>query len=296
MAPLTNTQIKRIYMKELVILGQGPAGISAALYAIRGGASVTIIAKDNGALEKADYIQNYYGFENGISAKDLIAQGIKQAENLGARLIRAEISGIEFSDQGYIIKTTEGAEINAGAVIIACGTSRNVPPIENIEKFEGTGVSYCAICDGFFFRGKKIAVIGSGAYAKSEYDVLKNIVSDVTILTNGQPPQFDIPCDMRKIVRFEGETKLERVIFDDGTAEKFDGVFIACGSAGAFELSKKLGLESANNKIVVDENRATNIPGIFAAGDCVAGLQQIAKAVNDGMIAGIQALKYLKAN
>lgn len=283
-------------MKELVILGQGPAGISAALYAIRGGASVTIIAKDNGALEKADYIQNYYGFENGISAKDLIAQGIKQAENLGARFIRAEVSGIEFSDQGYIIKTTEGAEINAGAVIIACGTSRNVPPIENIEKFEGTGVSYCAICDGFFFRGKKIAVIGSGAYAKSEYDVLKSIVSDVTILTNGQPPQFDIPCDMRKIVRFEGETKLERVIFDDGTAEKFDGVFIACGSAGAFELSKKLGLESANNKIVVDENRATNIPGIFAAGDCVAGLQQIAKAVNDGMIAGIQALKYLKAN
>ena len=264
-------------MKELVILGQGPAGISAALYAIRGGASVTIIAKDNGALEKADYIQNYYGFENGISAKDLIAQGIKQAENLGARFIRAEVSGIEFSDQGYIIKTTEGAEFNAGAVIIACGTSRNVPPIENIEKFEGAGVSYCAICDGFFFRGKKIAVIGSGAYAKSEYDVLKNIVSDVTILTNGQPPQFDIPCDMRKIVRFEG-------------------VFIACGSAGAFELSKKLGLESANNKIVVDENRATNIPGIFAAGDCVAGLQQIAKAVNDGMVAGIQALKYLKAN
>ena len=283
-------------MKELVIIGQGPAGISAALYAIRGGASVTIVAKDNGALAKADHIQNYYGFENGISAKSLIAQGIKQAENLGVKFVRAEVSGIEFSDKGYTVKTTDGAAIDAGAVIIACGMSRNVPPIGNIEKFEGSGVSYCAICDGFFFRGKKIAVIGGGAYAKSEYEVLKNIVSDVTILTNGQTPQIDLPCDTRKIVRFEGDSKLESVVFEDGSAENFDGVFIACGSAGAFELSKKLGLESANNKIVVDENRATNVPGIFAAGDCVAGLQQIAKAVCDGMIAGTQALKYLKTN
>ena len=84
-------------------------------------------------------------------------------------------------------------------------------------------------------------------------------------------------------------------MFTDGTRENFDGVFIACGSAGAFELAKKIGLESANGKLVVDERRATNVPGIFAAGDCIPGLQQIAKAVCDGMIAGTEALKYLKA-
>lgn len=283
-------------MKELVILGHGPAGISAALYAVRGGAPVTILAKDDGALSKADLIQNYYGFEEGISAKQLIANGVKQAQNLGAKLLQKEVCGIEFGADGYKVKTTDGASLTAGAVVIAVGVSRNIPPIGNIAQFEGKGVSYCAICDGLFFRKKKVAVIGSGAYAKSEYAVLKNIIEDVTILTNGEQPAFDSPaCNTKKIDRFEGADLLERIVFADGTEEAFDGAFIACGSAGAFELAKKLGLEINGNKIVVNENRETNIPGIYAAGDCVAGLQQIAKAVCDGMIAGTQALKYLKS-
>ena len=283
-------------MKELVIIGQGPAGISAALYAVRGGAGVTVVAKDGGALAKADRIENYYGFEEGVPAKELVARGIKQAQNLGVKFIGAEVSGIEFAADGFTVKTTDGKSVGAGAAIIACGTSRNVPLIENLQKFEGAGVSYCAICDGFFFRGKKVAVIGNGAYAKSEYETLKNIISDVTILTDGKTPQFALPCDTRKIARMEGNGRLEKIVFEDGAEEKYDGAFIACGSAGAFELSKKLGLETADNKIVTDKNRATNIPGIFAAGDCVAGMQQIAKAVCDGMIAGTQALKFLKVN
>ena len=181
-------------MKELVIIGHGPAGISAALYAVRGGAPVTILAKDDGALAKADTIQNYYGFANGISAKELIKDGINQAKNLGAKLLQKEVCGIEFGADGYEVKTTDGASLTAGAVIIAVGTSRNVPPVKDLAKFEGKGVSYCAICDGFFFRNKKVAVIGSGAYAKSEYAVLKNIIDDVTILTNGEQPAFDSPA------------------------------------------------------------------------------------------------------
>lgn len=282
-------------MKNLIIIGQGPAGISAALYAMRGGADVTVIAKDGGALMKADKIENYYGFAGGVSAKKLVEDGVSQAKELGVKFINDEVCGIEFAADSFEVKTTS-ASLPAGALIIACGTSRNVPPIEGIDKFEGRGVSYCAICDGFFFRGKKVAVIGSAAYAKSEYEVLKNIVEDVTILTNGEKPQFDLPCDTRKILRFEGENAIDLVVFEDGTKEHYDGVFIACGSAGAFELSKKLGLETKNNKIVTDETRATNVPGIFAAGDCIAGLQQVAKAVCDGMIAGTRALKFLKAN
>ena len=282
-------------MKNLIIIGQGPAGISAALYAVRGGADVTVIAKDGGALTKADKIENYYGFAGGVSAKKLVEDGICQARELGVKFINDEVCGIEFGADSFEVKTT-AASLPAGALVIACGTSRNVPPIEGIEQFEGRGVSYCAICDGFFFRGKKVAVVGSGAYAKSEYEVLKNIVEDVTILTNGEKPQFDLPCDTRKILRFEGDGAIDLVVFEDGAKEHYDGVFIACGTAGAFELSKKLGLETKNNKIVTDENRATNVPGIFAAGDCIAGLQQIAKAVCDGMIAGTQALKFLKAN
>ena len=97
-----------------------------------------------------------------------------------AKFIEAEVCGVEFGTDGFDVKTTDRT-IAAGALVIACGTSRNVPPIKNIDVFEGRGVSYCAICDGFFFRGKKIAVIGNGAYAESEYGVLKNIIEDVTI-------------------------------------------------------------------------------------------------------------------
>ena len=281
-------------MKNLIVIGKGPAGISAALYAVRGGANVSIIAKDGGALEKADKIENYYGFNGGISAKKLITDGVLQAEKLGVEIIDAEVHGVEYAANGFTVKTTAGSR-EANAVIIACGTTRNVPPIANIEKFEGSGISYCAICDAFFFRGRKVAVIGNAAYAKAEYDVLKNVIENVTILTNGETPQFDLPCNTKRIDRLEGESRLERVVFSDGTSENFDGIFIACGSAGAFELAKKLGLEHKNNKIITNENRATNVPGIYAAGDCTAGLQQIAKAVYDGMIAGTQALKYLKS-
>lgn len=281
-------------MKQLVIIGQGPAGISAALYAVRGGADVTVIANGAGALARAGLIQNYYGFENGISGRELIEAGVRQAEKLGVRMVRGELFGIEYGEEGFAVKTSAGT-LDAGAAVIACGTQRNTPPIAGIDAFDGRGVSYCAVCDAFFFRGKKVGVVGSGAYAASEYEVLKGVIRDVTALTDGETPQFSLPCDTRKIARLEGGDALERVVFEDGSAEAFDGLFIACGTAGAFELSRKLGLETANGKIVTDERRATNVPGIFAAGDCTAGMQQIAKAVCDGMIAGTEALKYLKA-
>lgn len=281
-------------MKQLVIIGQGPAGISAALYAVRGGADVTVIANGAGALARAGLIQNYYGFEDGISGRELIEAGVRQAEKLGVRMVRGELFGIEYGEEGFAVKTSAGT-LDAGAAVIACGTQRNTPPIAGIDAFDGRGVSYCAVCDAFFFRGKKVGVVGSGAYAASEYEVLKGVIQDVTVLTDGEAPQFSLPCDTRKIARLEGDDALERVVFADGSAEAFDGLFIACGTAGAFELSRKLGLETANGKIVTDERRATNVPGIFAAGDCTAGMQQIAKAVCDGMIAGTEALKYLKA-
>lgn len=281
-------------MKQLVIIGQGPAGISAALYAVRGGADVTVVANGAGALARAGLIQNYYGFEDGISGRELIEAGVRQAEKLGVRMVRGELFGIEYGEDGFAVKTSAGT-LDAGAAVIACGTQRNTPPIAGIDAFDGRGVSYCAVCDAFFFRGKKVGVVGSGAYAASEYEVLKGVIQDVTALTNGEAPQFSLPCDTRKIARLKGGDALERVVFEDGSAEAFDGLFIACGTAGAFELSRKLGLETANGKIVTDERRATNVPGIFAAGDCTAGMQQIAKAVCDGMIAGTEALKYLKA-
>lgn len=280
-------------IQDAAIIGNGPAGLSAALYLLRAGFSVTVIGQDNGALEKAGYIENYFGLGTPKTGHQLVEDGKAQVLRLGGQLLRDQVVGITWD--GDFLVDTAGSQLTSRTILLTTGTSRKMAPIDQLDRLEGRGVSYCAVCDAFFFRGKKVAVIGSGAYAAGEYEELKNVVDDVTILTDGKEPQFSLPCDRRKIDRFEGGDFLEKVVFADGTSERFDGVFIACGSAGAFELSKKLGLETANNKIVTDEKCATNIPGVYAAGDCVAGLQQIAKAVCDGMVAGTEALRYLKS-
>lgn len=281
-------------MQQLVIIGQGPAGISAAIYAVRSGTPVTVLAKDLGAMKKADIIENYYGFPEAISAMELLNNGIKQAKNLGVNFVNTEVYGIEYATDGFVIKSNV-EDISAKAVIIACGMTRNVPKIENIEKFEGKGISYCAICDAFFYRNKKVAVIGSGQYTLHEYQVLKNVIQDVTILTNGASPNFTEAHNTKKIKSFEGDTTVQAVIFEDGSREEFDGIFIANGSVGPFELSKKIGLQLEKNKIVVDAKMQTNIPAIYACGDCVAGLMQVPKAIYEGMIAGIEASRYMKS-
>lgn len=281
-------------MQQLVIIGQGPAGISAAIYAIRSGTAVTVVGKDLGAMQKADIIENYYGFPEAISATTLLTNGIQQAKNLGVQFVTAEVYGIEYDANGFIVKTNV-QDVPATAVIVACGMARNTPKIENIEKFEGKGVSYCAICDAFFYRKKKVAVIGAGQYTLHEYQVLKNVIEDVTILTNGDTPTFTEPHNNKKIKSFEGDEMIQAIQFEDGTREAFDGIFIACGSVGPFELSKKVGLQLEKNKIIVDSKMQTNIPGIFACGDCVAGLMQVPKAVYEGMVAGIEAGRFIKS-
>ena len=132
-----------------------------------------MIYKDESSLEKTDLIENYYGFENGISGKDLYNTGIKQAQNLGIEVKNEEVIKIEMLDKNtFSIKTVEN-EYTSKVVILATGNKKNTPKNIGIEKYEGKGVSYCAICDGFFYRNKSVSVLGSGEYAISETNDLK---------------------------------------------------------------------------------------------------------------------------
>ena len=143
---------------DVVIIGAGPAGISASLYTQRGNLKTLVLYKDKSSLEKTDKIENYYGFENGISGPKLYEDGIKQAKNIGVDVKKEEVIKLEIVQEGFFIKTTE-KEYIAKALIIATGNKKNKPKIKGIEQFEGKGVSYCAICDGFFYRNKSVAVI-----------------------------------------------------------------------------------------------------------------------------------------
>lgn len=174
-------------MYDVIIVGAGPAGISASLYTIRRNLKTLIIYKEKSALEKSTKIENYYGFENGINGEELYKIGIRQAQNIGAEVIKDEVTNIKIdylNEKEYTFKVeTLNNEFKAKSVILATGNKKKKPNIKNMDKYEGKGISYCAICDGFFYRNKNVAVIGNGDYAIAEAKDLQNIAKSITILT-----------------------------------------------------------------------------------------------------------------
>ena len=279
---------------DLLVIGAGPAGISAALYARRGGLAVTVVTKgiETGGLAKTEKIENYYGFAEPISGKELLRRGAAGAERLGVQIVEDELLALSFNDtfDGFKAQAQQH-EWEAPAVVLAAGASRRTLPIPGVAEFEGRGVSYCAICDAFFYRGKQVAVIGSGEYALHEAQVLQPHAGKVMLLTNGEPLQVPVPDAIevrtQKLAAVEGGDRVTGVRFEDGTELPLDGIFLAIGTAGSSEL--------AGTDVKVDAQQATNVPGLFAAGDCTGGLLQVAKAVHEGAVAGLSALRYVRA-
>jgi len=284
-------------MSNIVIIGNGPAGLSAAIYAARAGVNTTVIGSGNSSLLKAEQIENFFGHPEPITGKDLLKNGEAQCKRLGVAIHYDEAVGISFGES-LMVQTASGQAFPADAIVLATGVSRKVPKIPGIEKFEGSGVSYCATCDGFFFRGKDVAVLGSGDYAANEAHELSAIAKSVTILTDGEPLKLEPPAGVRvnttKIAGLKGTATLEAVEFTDGTSLTVAGVFIAMGTAGSGDFAKKLGAETEGNKILVDEKMATNVPGLYAAGDGTGGWYQVTKAVYQGAVAGSEAAKYIR--
>ena len=269
-------------------------GISAAIYAKRRKLSVLVISKGNGALAKTDKIENYYGFAKPISGQQLYENGLAQAKNLGIELIEDEVVSVQLEEKFEV--ETVNSHYQAKTVILATGTNRMVPPIKGIKEFEGKGVSYCAVCDAFFYKNKEVAVLGNGNYAIHEMEQLKPVAKEVTILTNGESIVENrnignIKVESKKIRECRGDSKIQEVEFEDNTIKPVQGVFVALGTASSSDLARKIGARIENNRIVVNENMETTVPGLFACGDCTGGLLQISKAVYEGAVAGLTVLK-----
>ena len=283
-------------MYDVIIIGAGPAGISAGLYAKRANLSVLVLYYGNSNLEKAEKIENYYGFENGISGKDLYEAGIMQIQNIGVDVKCEEVLNIEMANSYFEIKTTSG-KYEGKATIIATGNKKLKPNIKGIEEFDGKGISYCAICDGFFYRKKNVVVIGSGEFAIHEAEDLKNIVNSVKILTNGlkmKTSNTEFEINEKKIKEIKGDVKVSSIEFEDGSCLDVDGIFIALGEAGGSDFAKKLGVLTNNDSIIVDENMKTNIEGLYSCGDSTGGLLQVSKSVYEGAKAGLSVVSYIK--
>lgn len=283
-------------MGKIVIVGSGPAGCSAALYAARAGMETTVISKGIGALQKAEQIQNYYGFEEGITGAELYRRGVAGAQAVGTQFVTAEVVGLDYAAT-LVVQTTAG-DYPADAVILATGTGRIAPKIAGLAEHEGRGVSYCATCDAFFYRGKTAAVLGTGEYALHEVQALLPLAGKVILCTNGEPLTAEFPAGVtvctEKLEAIEGEETVTALRLAGGGLLPADGLFVALGVAGSAALARKLGAPVENGRIVVDEKMQTGIPGLFAAGDCTGGMLQVCKAVYEGALAVTEAIKQIR--
>ena len=302
--------MRRMY--DIVIIGAGPAGLTAAVYARRAEKSVLVVEKETfgGQITHSPKVENYPGTLR-MSGNEFAEKLVEQALSLGAEIELDEITSIE--DGGKIKKVIGvNSTYEAKSVIIAAGSKHRTLGAENEEKFVGAGVSYCAVCDGAFYRGKDVAVIGGGNTALQEAVMLSDICKKVTLVQNlafftGEKKLLDqlkkkenvefitnsVVCaidgdDSLSSVRIiNTETKQETTLF-------VDGIFVAIGQMPENEPFKDVSSLDDYGYIVSGEECESKTSGIFVAGDCrTKRVRQIATAVSDGAVAAVNACKYI---
>lgn len=268
-------------MLDVLIIGCGPAGSSAAIYLKRFNIDVTVISNGESTLKTAHKIENYYG-TGSLSGTELYENGLKQLQDLGVNVLNESVVAIEYYSH-FVVTTTKGV-YEAKKVILATGKARNMLKVKNSKNYEMKGLSYCATCDGFFYRNQRIGLYGSGNQMLHELAFLKNISNDITVFTDGVELEIDgVKVVTEKVLELFGSEFLEGVITTDNTYF-IDGLFVAIGEASTFDFIKHLGIATdKNNNIIVNENYQTNIPNLYAVGDAIGGVLQIAKCVYDGM-------------
>ncbi len=289
---------------EVVIVGQGPAGLSAAIYTARAGIKTIVLGCDPKIAGDYD-IDNYFGFPETLTGRELMERGIAQASRFGVEMVCDRVLGIHMEDGGLYRLKTENDEYRACGVILATGVSRKKPGIENLEAYEGKGISYCVSCDGFFFKNRKVMVAGEGIFAANQALELKEYTPRVKVCTLGKEASItedfmsrlaaaEVEIVNKKISRLAGEPGLKKIIYSDGSEEDTDGLFIAMGDASSLDFAFTLGVFTEGIFIQADREGRTNVPGVFAAGDCTGGFLQISKAVGEGAVAAKSAIDYVR--
>lgn len=300
-------------MYDLIIIGSGPAGMTAGIYAARREMKVLIIGKEvGGQMVWASEIENYPGFEK-ISAFDLINKFKEQTVNFGVEMKNDEVKQVERTDEGNFLLHTNRETFEAKTVIVAMGLSPRRLAVKGEVEFNGRGVSYCANCDGPFFKNKKVAVIGGGNSALDAAEVLSKIASQVYLIQhNDKFKAFDslvaevqdrenieiiLNADVESI---EGENKVEKIKIADVKSKEereieLDGVFIEVGRIASTDLVGEFVDRNEKHQIIVNSKTETKTPGLFAAGDVTnCDFKQITIATGQATIAALEAYQYLQ--
>ncbi|MGL4832521.1 MAG: thioredoxin-disulfide reductase [Propionibacteriaceae bacterium] len=305
-------------MRDIIIVGSGPAGYTAAIYAARAGFTPLVFEgafTAGGALMTTTEVENFPGFPDGIMGPDLMANMRSQAEKFGAELIADDIQELDLTGEVKKVTDSEGTVHEAKAVILATGSAYRHLGVPGEEEFSAKGVSWCATCDGFFFRDKEIAVIGGGDSAAEEADFLTRFASKVTLVhRRGElrasqvmaqrvqnNPKIDFAWNS-EVVEFTGGKGLEAIVLKDTqTAQTRElpvaGAFIAIGHDPRSELVRgQIALDESGFIQVQQRTQKTNVAGVFACGDVVDHTyQQAITAAGSGCAAALDAQAYLNS-
>jgi thioredoxin reductase (NADPH) len=296
---------------DAIIIGSGPAGLTAALYLGRAGQKCVVLEKDfvGGYTAKIAHIENYPGYET-INGMDLTQIMAKQAEKFGA-VINYPVEVVDMELQGEVKRVRTRDEVyEAHAVIIAIGVARKKLEVPGAKEYLGKGVSYCATCDGNFFKGRKVAVVGSDNEAAEEALHLADLAEKVTMVPHKELDVVTAVMNRLKSkpnVEISPVSKIHSVVGDElvtglkitrnSTEEvlPLEGVFIALGSTPISQLILRAGgLSDDRGCLIVDKHQRMNLEGVFAAGDCTCGGMQIVAAAGEGSVAGMRAASYLR--
>ncbi|MHA1681758.1 MAG: NAD(P)/FAD-dependent oxidoreductase [Promethearchaeota archaeon] len=298
---------------DIVVIGAGPAGYSAAIYSVRYKLKTLVVAEDvGGLLLYSDIVENYPGYAR-IHGKVLMEKFFEHADSLGIQIKNDVVERLSKSGRNYMVELSDGSMIETRCICLAMGTTHRKLNVPGEDENIGMGVSYCATCDGAFFKNRTCCVIGGSDSAAKEALVLSRIARKVHVIyrksrLRSEPLLSERVYNTGNIEVIHNSTVAEictnehglvdRVILDDGSVVKTDGVFIEIGFDPNSALATDLGVETnGKNEIIVDRECRTNVPGIFAAGDITdSSLKQAITAAGDGARASWAAYQYLMSS
>jgi thioredoxin reductase (NADPH) len=289
---------------DVVVIGAGPAGLQAAVHAVRKKVSVLVAGRIEQSSLFGAHVENYLCVDGVTDGGDMLRVGMAQAERFGVEFLAEDLLKIEQRDGLYSVET-ESKSFLARAIILATGTSRKKLKVKGEKELTGKGVSYCVDCDANFFRNAKVAVVGDKSAAVDGVLTLLNYASEVHLITNGldvspalqnrlreSRAQLHEPGWIREIL---GEKAVTGILLEDGATLEVEGVFVELGAKGALDLATGLGVQmdmETFSHIATNKKQETNIAGIYAAGDICGHPYQMAKAVGEGCVAGWEAANY----
>lgn len=293
--------------KDVVIIGSGPAGIQAAIHAVRKKCDILLLGRIERSALFSAHVENYACIEGVKTGEELLVAGMDQVKRFGTDVMDDDVLKVHQDDKGFALELESGITVTTRSLIFANGTSRKKLKVPGEKEFFGKGVSYCVDCDANFFRNTTVAVVGNASaaidgaltltgYASKVYLVNKELVASKELVAKLDESEVEVVSGTW-VSEIAGVDAVQTLVLENGKELSLDGVFVELGAKGAMELALEIGIQldlDTMSHIDTNKKTETNVAGVYAAGDITGHPYQMAKAVGEGCVAGMEAANFAK--